>query len=290
MKTNALRLVALSASSCLISTAHAAVSVTLSPDASGLFNSFEYTQDFNSLANVTSATNQAWQNDTTLKGWSLFNSKKAAITYYRASAGAEASGYFYSYGVSGDTDRALGSIGANNTYWGSPAENALSSYAALSLRNDSGMDLNGVYLSFDAEQWRIGQNNATTDTLDFRFGFGNTFADVTDWLNPGASFKFNTTVKNTTTGAGVTTDGNTVGVQYLGGDIALNWQQGQTLWFTWIDYNSAGFDHGVAIDNVYVSAAVPTSTPAVPEPSTHALMVVALLTLGVAKRARARQA
>jgi hypothetical protein len=68
----------------------------------------------------------------------------------------------------------------------------------------------------------------------------------------------------------------------LGGDIALDWQPGQTLWLSWIDYNSAGFDHGLAIDNVSVSAAV----TAVPEPASYALMGAGLLGLAALQRRR----
>jgi len=269
-----------------LSTAQAAVGVDLSTDPSGQFRSFEYQQDFNSLssANSTSA-NRAWANDSSIAGWSLFNGQKAAISYYRASAGGEAGGYFYSYGLNSDSDRALGSVGSGGAYFGSPAENAISGYVTLALRNDSNVALNGISVLWEAEQWRVGEKNATSDTLDFRYGFGASFATVQSWLNPGRAFKYNSVLKNSTTGAGYANDGNQNGVVALGGDIALDWQPGQTLWLSWIDYNSAGFDHGLAIDNVLVTGAV----SAVPEPASLALMAAGLGLLALRRRSSGRR-
>lgn len=254
----------------------APVSLTLNNDGFG-FDTFEYTQNFNTLSAVNGTATIAWGNDSTIEGWSLFDSNKTARTTYRASSGSDSTGTFYSYGV--DSDRALGAIGALNTYWGSPASSALSGYIALAVRNDSGQALDGVSVYWDAEQWRMAQNNAGTDTLDFRYGFGDTFASVSTWINPGVSFKYNSPVVNTTTGAASALDGNANAVQ-LGGDIALDWQAGQTLWVTWIDYNSAGNDHGLAIDNVSLSVAI----PAVPEPSAIALLAIGLGVVGAATR------
>lgn len=270
-----------------LSAAQAAVGVNLTTDPSGLFQSFDYTQDFNSLssANSTSA-NRAWVNDKTLPGWSLFNGQKAALTYYRASAGGESSGYVYSFGLNGDSDRALGSVGTGGTYLGSPAENAISSYIALSLRNDSEVALNGITVLWDAEQWRVGENNRSTDTMDFRIGFGESFASVQTWINPGSDFKFNTTIKNTASTEGYANNGHLNGVVYMGGDIAVDWQPGQTLWLTWIDYNSAGYDHGVAIDNVLVTGAV----TAVPEPAAASLAIAGFGVLVWRRRVAARAA
>ncbi|MEC5386752.1 PEP-CTERM sorting domain-containing protein [Uliginosibacterium sp. H3] len=258
--------------------AHAAVSLTLTTDPSGLFQSFEYTQDFDSLSSVNSTTaNRAWTNDKTLPGWSLFNGQKAALTYYRASAGGESSGYVYSFGLDGNTDRALGSVATGGTYLGSPAENAISSYMALALRNDSGAALSGITVLWDAEQWRVGENNQSTDTMDFRIGYGDSFASVQNWINPGSDFKYNTAIRNTASTAGYANDGNLNGIVYMGGDIATNWQPGQTLWLTWIDYNSAGYDHGVAIDNLFVSTAV----SAVPEPAALSMLLGGLGVLSI---------
>lgn len=273
-----IRTFALALTAALAAPAHAALSVTLERDAWGQFDSYEYQQTFDTLASANGNTNVAWANDSTLAGWSLFNALKNPITYYRASAGADAGGYVYSYGANGNSDRALGALGSGGAYWGSPASNALSAYMAVSFRNDADRTIEGVGVYWDAEQWRVGESNATTDTLDFRYGFGDTFGAVTTWINPGVSFKYNSPVANAGT-AGYGTDGNANAVQ-LGGDIALEWQAGQTLWITWIDYNSAGFDHGLAIDNVSLSVAI----PAVPEPASIALLAAGLGVIGVAAR------
>lgn len=266
---------------------HAAISVTLSRDASDLFDVYEYQQDFNSLNATVASTNRAWANDSTLEGWSMFNSKKQSITYYRASAGAEASGYFYSYGADKSSDRALGLVGSAGEYWGAPAEDALSGYAAAAFRNDSGQTLSGLNLQWTGEQWRVGEKNTTADKLDFRWGFGESFNSVSVWNNPGAAFTFNSKVKNTSTGAGTVNDGNSNGSIALGGDIALDWQTGQTLWITWMDYNSKGFDHGLAIDDVYLSVANPVTQ--VPELDSWALLAAGLCGLSLARRRRVQR-
>lgn len=262
--------------------AHAALSLTLERDASGLFDSYEHVQDFDSLARANGSSNLTWANDATLAGWSLFDSTKAAKTFYRASSGADAGGYFYSYGLNNDSDRALGALGSGGAYWGSPASSALSGYIALAVRNDSGLTLQGVSVHWDAEQWRVAESNQGSDTLDFRYGFGETFQSVTSWLNPGASFKYNSPLVNAASTPGFATNGHDNAVQ-RGGDIALDWAPGQTLWVTWIDYNSAGFDHGLAIDNVALSVAV----PAVPEPASVALLLAGLGAVAAAARRRA---
>lgn len=263
----------------LAAPAQAAISVTLERDASGLFDSFEYFQDFDTLASANGSSNVAWSNDATIDGWSLFNSAKVAKTFYRAGNGSDAGGYFYSYGQNGDSDRALGALGSGGAYWGSPASSALSGYAAAAFRNDSGATIEGVSVFWDAEQWRVGESNQGSDTLDFRYGFGDSFASVGTWINPGSAFKYNSTVTNAASTAGFATDGNANAV-LRGGDIALEWEAGQTLWITWIDYNSAGFDHGLAIDNVSLSVAI----PAVPEPASIALLAAGLGIVGAAAR------
>jgi hypothetical protein len=57
----------------------------------------------------------------------------------------------------------------------------------------------------------------------------------------------------------------------------ISFQNTQELWIRWADADNTGTDHGIAIDNVSVTA--------IPEPSTYAL-IMGVLTLGfiVARR------
>ena len=62
-----------------------------------------------------------------------------------------------------------------------------------------------------------------------------------------------------------------------------NWAAGETLWIRWTETNDAGNDHGLAIDNVSVTAGT-----AIPEPSTYA-MILGGLTLGLVALRRYRR-
>ena len=91
-----------------------------------------YSQNFDSLA--TTGTTNTWTNDTTLVGWSLFRQPTpgTAITAYAADSGTSTTGSFYSYGATGNSDRALGGLGTGGTYFGSPASGAIAGWIAFS--------------------------------------------------------------------------------------------------------------------------------------------------------------
>ena len=108
--------------------AHAAIQITTADDV--------YAQDFDGLA--SSGTANAWTNDDTLAGWSLFNASGAAIGSYRADTGASNTGSFYSFGSSGSTDRALGGTGSGGSYFGSPASGSLAGWIAVAFENGTG--------------------------------------------------------------------------------------------------------------------------------------------------------
>ncbi|MEI9962551.1 MAG: PEP-CTERM sorting domain-containing protein [Limisphaerales bacterium] len=244
------KLVVLSLAALLTSlTARSAVSFTGS-----------YTQDFNSLG--TSGGSIAWLNDSTLAGWSLFQRAGAAITTYAAGDGSSNTGSFYSFGTGTTNDRALGGTASGGAYFGSPATGALAGYIAVALQNTSGNDFSSITLSFSGEQWRNG-GNATAQTMVLQYGFGSTFASVATWVTPGGLFNFTSPVASASPAA---VNGNVAGkVTGLGGTISTTWANNTTLWVRWIENNDAGNDHGLAVDDLTVSAAP------VPEPSSIAL-------------------
>ncbi len=252
--------------------AHAALSIDN--------GAYTYQQSFDSLA--ASGTANAWTNDTTLAGWSLFNKDFAAITSYRADSGNSTTGAFYSYGSSA-ADRALGGIASANTYFGSPtpASGAVAGWIAVAFQNDSGLTLDSFTVGFDGEQWRNGGNtNAAyqNQSMVLQYGYGASFAAVTDWTAAGSRFNWTAPATASTAGA---IDGNTAGlVSQVGGTVATQWNAGQTLWLRWIENNDVGNDHGLAIDNFTLSVT------AVPEPESYALMLAGLAMLGAVARRR----
>ena len=210
-------------------------------------------QNFDGLS--ASGSSQPWANDVTpangtLDGWSLFNSLNAAITNYDAGTGSGSGGKFYSFGLTGSTDRALGGVGSLNAYFGSPAANTVAGYIAFAATNNSPSTLTSFTLGFDGEQWRNG-GNATAQPMVLEYGFGPSFAAVT-WLQPGGNFNWTSPVATATAAA---VNGNVAGLAAgRGGTVnGLTWANGQTLWLRWIELNDTGSDHGLAIDNFNIS-------------------------------------
>jgi hypothetical protein len=255
------------------SAAQATVSVTSA--------SFTYSQDFNSLA--TAGASNAWANDVTLAGWSLYNKNSAAITSYGTVASG--TGGFFAFGNGSSADRALGGTGSGGTVFGSPQSGALAGWIAVAFTNTSAVALDSFTLRFDGEQWRNGGSTTSTpsivQTMKLEYGFGATMATVSAWTAPGGSFDFASPVFGTTAAAAV--DGNGAGrVANLGGTVNTTWAPGSTLWVRWAEVNDANSDHSLAIDNVSLSVT------AVPEPSTYAMLLAGLGAVGfMARRRRA---
>lgn len=232
--------------------------------------SFTYAQNFDTLAATGSSV--AWANDSTLAGWNLFFINTAATSYITG-AGTGTGGGFYSFGAAGSSDRALGSLPTNSNVVAGSSE-----FIAAAFTNNSGGALDSFTLRYDGEQWR-NNGNATAQTLTVQYGFGASYTAVTNWTSAGAGFTFTSPVASTTAAA---VDGNAAGkVAGLGGTVALDWANGDTLWVRWNDVNDSGNDHALAIDNVSLSV-----TAAVPEPETYALLLAGLGAVGFIVRRR----
>lgn len=206
-----------------------------------------YSQDFDTLA--TSGSNNAWANDSTLAGWSLFRQPVpgTAITGYNADNGGSNTGSFFSYGTTGSLERALGGLGSGGTYFGSPASGVVAGWIAFSATNTTGATINDLTVAFNGEQWRNGGNTAA-QTMTLQYGFGSSFTTVSTWTTPGSTFNWASPVATSTAAA---VDGNNAGrVSNVGGTLSgLSWANNDTLWFRWVETNDTGNDHGLAIDN-----------------------------------------
>lgn len=232
-------------------------------------NAFTYAQSFDALA--TSGTTNVWVNDSTLAGWSLFNTNLSAATVYIADDGTSNTGKFRSFGSAASTERALGGVGSSG----------LSGWIAVAFDNATGHDLSGFQIGFDGEQWRNGGNaTLAAQSMVMQYGFGSSFATVANWVTPGGNFDWASPITTATSGK---VDGNVAGLLAgRGGVVNTSWAAGSTLWVRWVENNDAGSDHGLAIDNLSLSVIA----PAVPEPSSYALLLAGLGTVGFMARRR----
>lgn len=251
--------------------AHAAITVGSS--------GFTYAQNFDTLTLATSA--QAWANDSTLPGWSLFIASGTAAPTILGGTGSSTTGSFYSFGAASAPDRALGGLGSGGAYYGSQPANSVAGWIAVSFSNDTGAPLAGFTIGFDGEQWRDGGAAApAAQAMVLQYGFGASFGAVTTWTTPGGSFNWSSPVfTNTASGAAI--DGNVAGkFAGVGGTVSTSWAAGDALWVRWVELNDTGNDHGLAIDNLSFSVT------AVPEPGTLALLLAGLASVGFVARRR----
>jgi hypothetical protein len=227
----------------LATKSHALVSFTGTP----------YTQDFDALPSTGSL---AWTNDGVFPGWSLFRRGPDFIPIASITAGAGSSntGAIYSFGGNGGADRAFGGVGSSNAgYYGSPGNGVVAAWISVGLTNDTQAPIDAINIKFDGEEWRNG-GNQTQQTMTLEYGVGATFQTVPAWTAPGGAFDFLSPIA---TASAAPLDGNADENRKanLGGDVAgLTWGVGEVLWFRWAEVNDAGNDHGLAIDNLAISA------------------------------------
>ena len=238
--------------------AHLPAHLYISPEHPSMPVNFtgSYTQNFDTLAN-TGGSSITWTNQVTLPGWSLFRqaTPATAITTYGVDDGASTSGNFLSYGTTGTIDRALGGLGTGGSYFGSPAGGATAGWIAFATTNTTGATINSLNVAFNGEQWRNG-GNTTAQSMVLQYGFGTSFGSVSTWTTPGGNFNWTSPVATATAAA---VFGNVAGlVANRGGTLnSLNWTNGSTLWFRWVETNDVGNDHALAIDDFSLSVPTP---------------------------------
>jgi len=224
-----------------------------------------YTQDFDTLANTANTTT----NTGLPVGWTLAESGGGARDneQYAVDNGGSNTGDIYSYGATGSTERALGSLRSGTLIPSFGAE----------FSNSTGATITALDIAFIGEQWRLGVVNRT-DRLTFQYS-----TNATD-LATGAFLDFSALEFMTpdTAGQGAK-DGNAAGnftavsATITGLNIAANTH----FWIRWTDIDATGSDDGLAIDNFSLTArgVLGEAPVTVPEPGSLALASLALVGL-----------
>jgi hypothetical protein len=204
------------------------------------------TDNFNNLA--TAGTANPWTDNVTVGGlFAQFALQPANPTVYIADAGTNNTGGIHSYGTGTNTERALGSVGSNTTG---------DIFYAFKLTNNSGGTITSIDVSYIGEQWRNG-GNASAQQLDFQYQVGNagTITDAntpsTGWTDVNA-LDFVSPIVGATAAA---LDGNAAANRTAkSSTFSVTVSPGQEVWLRFKDTNDAGNDHGLAIDDLSITA------------------------------------
>jgi hypothetical protein len=229
-----------------------------------------YTQDFNSLP-ITGQ--KIWTNEVSLPGWQAYDyflSASAPITNL-ANSGSASGAALMSFGSTGSSDRALGSL-----------NNRLSD--GVQFRND-GAGAQDILIAFTGEQWRrAGNNPQVGDSISVWYLVSSLMVTGrVDWTNGWTqltALTFNAPNVSATTSLAL--DGNVSSNRVLlsAAIPGLTLDSGDYLAIKWLDDNNPAVqEHGLAIDDLSIQ------WNEVPEPAAAALGLIALAVLGMRRRA-----
>ncbi|GAB3635567.1 hypothetical protein GCM10027422_11570 [Hymenobacter arcticus] len=211
--------------------------VSLGAQAQASLTTSPYTQSFDGLAN-TGASNAK---STLPTGWDFTETGTSALAdnLYATDNGAGNGGNTYSYGATGGTDRALGSLRSGT----------LAVVLGARFANNTGAALPSLALTYTGETWRVG-GTARADKMTFEYSTDATSLSTGTWTAVTALDYTNNSATATTT-AGVSTPVQTTAV--TGTIASLNLVTGATIWFRWTDTDASGADDGMAIDDISLS-------------------------------------
>jgi hypothetical protein len=170
------------------------------------------------------------------------------VTTCRADTGAGNAGAIYSFGATGSSERALGSIAS-----GTPGNFAY----GVRLLNDTVQAVTNLTISYVGEQWRNGGNTAV-QTLAFSYLISNSAITSSDAVNVNAWTAFTALDFNTpTVGATATAlDGEADANRHIFSNVLLPNVvvfPGQEIFLRWFDLNDPGNDHALAIDDLGIT-------------------------------------
>lgn len=223
------------------------------------------------IQNFDTLANSGTTNSVIPVGWSFAESGTGANTTYAAGTGSSATGNTYSFGATGSTDRA----------WGTLRTSSLTSIVGTEVTNSTGGELSSLLISFVGEHWRLGAVSRE-DRLDFAYSLDATSLVTGTWVDVN-DLDFVAPVNSGTTGA---LNGNdSVNQSLISSSLTgLNLSSGATIWVRWSDFAASGSNDGLGIDDVSITglqAAGSGSPPTSSVPDTTPMSAVAVMMLGL---------
>jgi uncharacterized repeat protein (TIGR01451 family) len=225
-----------------------------------------YTQNFDTLG--TSGT----ANTTLPAGW-LFDETGSSIRNngaYAASTGSDNAGDIYSFGASGSSERAFGTLRSGT----------LVPIIGASFTNNTGTTITELVVSYTGEQWRLGTAGRGPDRLDFQFSTNATSITTGTWTDVN-SLDFSSPITTGTVGA---LNGNLVANRTslsatIGG---LSIPDGATFFIRWTDFDASSADDGLAVDDFSITPSLCTGLSGVGASNPSSVLAGATSVLTVA--------
>jgi hypothetical protein len=183
-------------------------------------------------------------------GWAMANPNESDLSIF-ADDGSGTMSRFYSYGNSGSSDRAFGSLGDSS--WSTRP-----SFGA-NFQNNSGGAISRLNISYTGEEWRLGASGRGADRLQFQYSLNASSLTSGTWINvPGLDF-----LTPNLTGVGAHNGNLAANQSQISSSISfLNIPSGSTFWVRWVDaaLPHGGMEDGLAVDNFNISAVPETQT------------------------------
>ncbi len=188
-----------------------------------------YSQDFNTLANTGTSS-------TLPIGFVFVESGTSANTTYTAGTGSLATGDTYSFGATGNTERALGGLRSGT----------LIPTIGASFVNSTGATITSLAVSYTGEQWRLG-TAGRVDRLDFQYSLNATSLTTGTYTDVDA---LDFTAPVTTMPLGVLDGNATANRTAISNTItSLSIPPGATFWIRYNDFAATGSNDALGIDD-----------------------------------------
>lgn len=196
------------------------------------------TENFDTLANTAGSTT----NTALPTGWYITEGGGGARDneQYAVDTGASTTGDIYSYGAAASTERALGALRSGTLF----------PFFGAKFTNNTGGTITSLDISYIGEEWRLGAA-ARTDRIDFEISTNAT--DLTTGTYTAVDPLDFTTPNTTTLGA---KDGNAAAnrTAISNSITGLSIANGASFFIRWTDFDPAGSDDGLAVDDFSVTA------------------------------------
>lgn len=209
-----------------------------------------YTQDFDALSSVAGTS----VNAVAVSGWTMTESGGGPRDneLYAVDSGTSTTGDTYSYGPSGNSDRAFGGLQSGTLI---PLIGAV-------FTNTTGATITSLVISYVGEQWRSGNTAAARDDrMNFEYS-ANATSLSSGTYTPVSAGDFISPIKTSTIATALNGNlpANRVAITFTVTGLTI--AAGTDFWIRWTDVNATGSDDGLAIDDFTLT---PYGAPAAPE-------------------------